>query len=93
MAIKVTIRRKTDHRHADKIQALLCAFECWASKQTGYFYGENLEDTQRPGEYLFVSTWRSLEAFHQWHQSPTSRKLEQQMASTCGIETDSIVCA
>lgn len=91
MAVKVMIRRRVDDKHIGKIKELLDALEVWASKQTGYFYGERIEDPDRPGSYACVGTWRSEKAFRQWlHSSPT-QQLERAMASSYGVQSDNVV--
>jgi len=91
MAVKVLIRRRADDRYATRIKALLCALESWACKQAGYFYGEHLEDLDRPGEYLCIGTWRSVKAFDEWARSAPSRQMERELISVCGMQSDSAV--
>ena len=85
MAVKVFIRRKVNDEHAITIKQFLGALDQWASKHEGYFYGENLENPDQPGEYLSIGTWQSIEAFHSYAHSTPAQTLEDQMASRLGM--------
>lgn len=91
MAVKVMIRRKVDDKYAGKVRELLDALEEWASKQTGYFYGEQIEDPDRPGNYMCVGTWRSEQAFRQWLSSTPVQQLERKMVSSYGMQRSGVV--
>ncbi len=91
MAVKVMIRRTVDGEFAEKLQHYLGALEQWASKHTGYFYGESLENPNQPGEYLSIGTWQSLEAFRSYAHSTTVQKLERQMVSAFGMSSESSI--
>ena len=88
MAVKVLIRRRIDNRHSFEFREFLAALEGWASKHTGYFYGENLENSKNPGEYLCIGTWQSIEAFKQWAHSSPCRHMEQKMAVHFGMQSE-----
>ncbi len=91
MAIKVLIHRRVSDVHAGKMRSFLSALELWASKHTGYFYGENLENPEAPGEYLSIGTWQSIEAFDSYAQSTPARKLELQMTTVLGMRSESTI--
>lgn len=91
MAVKVMIRRRVDQQHAAEVKALLGLLEDWACKQTGYFYGEQFEDPECPGNYLCIGTWRSEQAFRQWLNSSPARQVERKMASSYGMQSDNAV--
>ena len=91
MAVKVLIRRRIDDRHTKELRDFLTALEGWATKHSGYFYGENLENPKTPGEYLCIGTWQSLEAFEQWAQSLPCRQMEQKMAIHFGMQSESTI--
>ena len=92
MAVKVIIQRRFDDKYTGKIKELLDALEEWASKQTEYFYGERIEDPDCPGSYTCIGTWRSEQAFRQWLLSTPAQRLEQKMALSYGMRSDSVVC-
>jgi heme-degrading monooxygenase HmoA len=91
MAVKVLIRRRIEKRHLSQFRRFLMALEGWASKHSDFFYGENLENPKNPGEYLCISTWRSIEAFKQWSHNLTSRQMEQQMTICFGMQSEGAI--
>ena len=91
MAVKVLIRRRIDNRHSSELHDFLSALEGWASKHSGYFYGENLQNPENPGEYLCIGTWQSSEAFNQWAHSLPCRQMEQKMAIQFGMQSESAI--
>ncbi len=91
MAVKVLIRRRIDNRYRSEFHDFLSAMEGWASKHSGYFYGENLQNPENPGEYLCIGTWQSIEAFKNWAHSSACRQMEQKMAVLFGMQSESAI--
>ena len=91
MAVKVLIRRKVPDNLASRMRQLLSTLDNWASKHTGYYYSENLESHNNPGEFLCIATWQSVDAFHVWAKSTPSLQLERQMVSSLGAHSDNAV--
>ncbi len=66
MAVKILIRRKAPSGNAEALTSLMKRLRALALQQPAYISGETLERLDKPGEYLIISTWRSLEAWNQW---------------------------
>jgi heme-degrading monooxygenase HmoA len=53
-------------------------------KQPGYISGETLKCIDRPGEYLVISTWDSLDDWQKWLNSQDRKILENKIESITG---------
>jgi heme-degrading monooxygenase HmoA len=57
-------------------------------KQSGYISGETLKCIDRPGEYLVISTWQSLNDWKKWLNSQERILLEDKIDSITGGTTE-----
>jgi len=88
MAVKILIKRSIGPEVAPVIRPLIVELRAHAMKQPGYISGETLKCIDRPGEYLVISTWQSLDEWHKWLNSQERKILENKIDSITGKATE-----
>ena len=87
MAVKILITRSIEQDVAPAIRPLIVELRSHAMKQPGYISGETLKCIDRPGEYLVISTWQSVEDWNNWLASQERKILEDKIDSITGKTT------
>jgi heme-degrading monooxygenase HmoA len=90
MAVKILIKRSIGQRVAPVVRPLIVELRAHAMKQPGYISGETLKCVDRPGEYLVISTWQSLDDWNKWLKSQERKVLEEKIDSITGKATEYI---
>lgn len=88
MAVKILIKRSIGQEVAPVIRPLIIELRTHAMKQPGYISGETLKCIDRPGEYLVISTWQSLDDWNMWINSQERKILEDKIDSVSGKATE-----
>ena len=88
MAVKILIKRSIGQEVAPVIRPLIVELRAHAMKQPGYISGETLKCIDRPGEYLVISTWQSLDEWNKWLNSQERKILEEKIDSITGKATE-----
>lgn len=88
MAVKILIKRSIGQEMAPVIRPLIIELRTHAMKQPGYISGETLKCIDRPGEYLVISTWQSLDDWNMWLNSQERKILEDKIDSVSGKATE-----
>ena len=88
MAVKILIKRSIGQEVAPVVRPLIVELRAHAMKQPGYISGETLKCIDRPGEYLVISTWQSLDEWQKWLNSRERRLLESKIDSITGKATE-----
>ncbi len=88
MAVKILIKRSIGQDVAPFLRPLILELRAHAMKQPGYISGETLKCIDRPGEYLVISTWDSLDDWHRWLNSGERQELEHKIDSITGRVTE-----
>ena len=88
MAVKILIKRSISQEVAPVVRPLIVELRGHAMRQPGYISGETLKCVDRPGEYLVISTWKSLDEWHKWLNSQERRILEEKIDSITGRTTE-----
>ena len=88
MAVKILIKRSISQEVAPAVRPLIVELRGHAMRQPGYISGETLKCVDRPGEYLVISTWKSLDEWHKWLTSQERRILEEKIDSITGRTTE-----
>lgn len=88
MAVKILIKRSIGQEVAPVVRPLIVELRAHAMKQTGYISGETLKCIDRPGEYLVISTWQSLDDWDKWLKSQERKILEDKIDSITGKTTE-----
>jgi len=88
MAVKILIKRSIGQKVASVVRPLIVELRAHAMKQPGYISGETLKCIDRPGEYLVISTWQSLDEWNRWLDSQERKILEDKIDSIIGKATE-----
>jgi heme-degrading monooxygenase HmoA len=88
MSVKILIKRSIGQEVAPAVRPLIVELRAHAMKQTGYISGETLKCIDRPGEYLVISTWQSLDEWNKWLNSQERKILEDKIDSITGRTTE-----
>ena len=88
MAVKILIKRSIGQEVAPVVRPLIVELRAHAMKQSGYISGETLKCIDRPGEYLVISTWQSLDDWKKWLNSQERILLEDKIDSITGRTTE-----
>ena len=88
MAVKILIKRSIGQEVAPVVRPLIVELRTHAKRQPGYISGETLKCIDRPGEYLVISTWKSLDEWNKWLNSEERRILEDKIDSITGKSTE-----
>ena len=88
MAVKILITRSIGQEVAPVVRPLIVELRVHAMKQPGYISGETLKCIDRPGEYLVISTWQSLDEWNKWLNSQERKILEEKIDSITGQTTE-----
>jgi heme-degrading monooxygenase HmoA len=76
MIAKIIIKRQFKDGNTPQIVALLNEIRSLALSQAGYQSGETLIQNDAPNNMVIISTWRSLEDWHLWKDSPERNRFE-----------------
>jgi heme-degrading monooxygenase HmoA len=88
MAVKILIKRSIGQEVVPVIRPLIVELRAHAMRQPGYISGETLKCIDRPGEYLVISTWQSLDDWNKWLNSQERQVLEDKIDSITGMATE-----
>jgi len=88
MAVKILIKRSITQEVAPVVRPLIIELRAHAMKQSGYISGETLKCIDRPGEYLVISTWNSLDDWNKWLNTQERKILEDKIDSITGRSTE-----
>ena len=88
MAVKILIKRSITQEVAPVVRPLIVELRAHAMKQSGYISGETLKCIDRPGEYLVISTWQSLDEWNKWLESQERQILEEKIDAVTGQATE-----
>ena len=81
MTTKVIIRRRFKEGNTRNIVRLLNELRSKILDQPGYMDGETLVQNGYSNNLVVISTWQTLEDWHNWKESETRKKLETQIAA------------
>ena len=88
MAVKILIKRSIGQEVAPVVRPLIVELRAHAMKQPGYISGETLKCIDRPGEYLVISTWQSLDEWKKWLNLQERKIIEDKIDAITGKTTE-----
>ena len=88
MAVKILIKRSIGQEVAPVVRPLIVELISHAMRQHGYISGETLKGIDKPGDYLVISTWQSLDDWNRWLDSQERKMLEEKIDSITGRATE-----
>jgi heme-degrading monooxygenase HmoA len=77
MAIKILIRRKIKPGKEKELSDAVRELRSKAIHAQGFISGETLRSVEDPSLHLVISTWKSVEDWNNWFNTP-ERKASQQ---------------
>jgi heme-degrading monooxygenase HmoA len=79
MAVKVLIYRKIKSRKEKELSEAVRALRFKAMSAPGYISGETLRSAEEPSIHLVISTWRSIENWNNWFNSPERKAFQESL--------------
>jgi len=76
MAVKIIIRRKIPKGKETQLLPLLLGLRSKALSQPGYISGETLRNVNDPEDYVFISTWKSVDDWKVWEASKERKEIQ-----------------
>jgi heme-degrading monooxygenase HmoA len=77
MAVKILIQRKIRPGKEDEFGKALRELRSRAIHAQGYISGETLHSIDDPSLHLVISTWKSLEDWNRWANSPERKTFQE----------------
>jgi heme-degrading monooxygenase HmoA len=87
MPVKILIKRMMPESKATELMPLFRRLRNLATNQPGYISGETLKRIDKPGEFLTISTWQSID---DWREHVVSRErtdIQHEIDARIGTET------
>jgi heme-degrading monooxygenase HmoA len=78
MAVKILIHRKVKPGKEKELSQAVRNLRSKIVHAGGYISGETLRSIENPSLYLVISTWRSLEDWKHWANSPDRKAFLEQ---------------
>jgi heme-degrading monooxygenase HmoA len=77
MAVKILIQRKIRPGKENELGEAIRELRSKAIHAQGYISGETLRSIEDPSLHLVISTWKSLEDWNHWANSPERKAFQQ----------------
>ncbi|MFW2368974.1 MAG: antibiotic biosynthesis monooxygenase family protein [Desulforhopalus sp.] len=87
MTVKILIKRAVTESSFEGLDNLLRRMRSVCLMQPGYILGQTLKRLDKPGEFLVVSVWESLEDWENWFNSSERREIQVEIDHLLGEET------
>jgi len=79
MAVKILIYRKVRPGKEKELSEAVRALRFKAMYAQGYISGETLHSVEDPSIHLVISTWKSIEDWHNWVNTPERKAFQQKV--------------
>ncbi|HSR10314.1 MAG TPA: antibiotic biosynthesis monooxygenase [Thermodesulfobacteriota bacterium] len=79
MAVKIIIRRRIPKGTEAQLLPLLLGLRSKALPQHGYISGETLRNVVDPEDYIFISTWKSVEDWKAWEKNGERQEIQSKI--------------
>ena len=79
MAIKVLIERKIKPGKEKELSEVVNELRSIAIRTPGYISGETLRSIEEPSLHLVISTWKSIEDWNNWINTPERKAFQQKI--------------
>lgn len=87
MAVKILLKREVPESREIELNQLLKEMRTFCTQQPGYISGETLKRADRPGEFLVISTWQTMEDWRKWVASKERKDIQDKIDELLGVET------
>jgi heme-degrading monooxygenase HmoA len=81
MAVKILIHRKIKPGKEKELSEAVKALRFKAMYARGYISGETLRSVEDPSSHLVISTWKSIEDWNDWFNTPERKAFQQTIDS------------
>ena len=88
MAVKILIKRTIPENRVKDLMPFFKQLRALATSQSGYISGETLKRIDRPGQYLVISTWETMDAWRKWVNSNQRKEIQGLIDSILGQQTE-----
>jgi len=88
MAVKIFIKRMIPNHKINVLMPLFRRLRNLANNQPGYISGETLKRIDKPGQFMVISTWQSLDNWREWLVS--RERIEIQNEIDARLDQDTI---
>jgi len=88
MAVKIFIKRKVQTDNSAQLSILLKKLRVLTLEQPGYLSGETFNRIDKPNECMVISTWRSVEDWNAWVNSPKRNEIQTVIDQLIGEDTE-----
>ena len=79
MAVKILIQRKIQQGKEDDLNEIVRKLRTQAMHAEGFISGETLRSIEDPTVHIVISTWKSLEDWNKWYNSPERKEARGEM--------------
>lgn len=87
MTVKILIKRTVPDISIERLDFLLRRMRSVCLMQPGYVSGQTLRRLDKPGEFLVISIWESLEDWESWFNSTERTEIQFEIDDLLGEET------
>jgi heme-degrading monooxygenase HmoA len=87
MAVKILIKRMMPESKTNELMPLFRRLRNLATNQPGYISGETLKRVDKPGEFLIISTWQSIDDWREYVVSQERTDIQHEIDARIGTET------
>ncbi len=88
MTVKIFIKRKVQQDNSSRLTLLLKQLRALTLEQPGYISGETLNRIDKKDECMVISTWRSVEDWNRWVNSPKRNEIQMEIDKLLDEETE-----
>ncbi len=88
MTVKIFIKRKVQTENSAQLSILLKKLRVLTLEQPGYLSGETFNRIDKPNECMVISTWRSVEDWNTWVNSPKRTEIQTVIDQLIGEDTE-----
>jgi len=79
MAVKILIQRKVKLGEEKKLNEIVRELRSKAMHAEGFISGETLRAIEDLSVHLVISTWKTIEAWNVWINSPERKAIQEKM--------------
>lgn len=87
MTVQIFIKRSVTVSFQEGLDQLLRQMRTACLRQPGYVSGQTLKRLDKPGEFLVISTWQSLEHWDAWFTNSERQEIQLEIDLLLGQET------
>jgi heme oxygenase (mycobilin-producing) len=87
MSVKILIQRKVKPGKESDLNAAVREVRSKAIHAQGYISGETLCSTEDPSIHLVISTWRRIEDWSRWANSPERKAFQKKIDAILDVPT------